>query len=43
MMRCERFHREIVEKRSSPHTYLLLGDAYMNILEVRGISLIISF
>ncbi|XP_004081785.1 tetratricopeptide repeat protein 21B [Oryzias latipes] len=26
-------YREIVEKRSSPHTYLLLGDAYMNILE----------
>lgn len=26
--------REMVEKMPSPHTYLLLGDAYMNIQEV---------
>ncbi|KAK7913141.1 hypothetical protein WMY93_013352 [Mugilogobius chulae] len=26
-------YREIVEKLPSPHTYLLLGDAYMNILQ----------
>lgn len=31
---CDIFHREMVEKLPSPHTYLLLGDAYMNIQEV---------
>lgn len=27
-------NRELVEKVPSPHTYLLLGDAYMDIQEV---------
>jgi tetratricopeptide repeat protein 21B len=27
-------YRELVDKQPSPHTYLLLGDAYMNIQEV---------
>lgn len=30
------FLREMVEKLPSPHTYLLLGDAYINIQEVSG-------
>lgn len=27
--------REMVDKLPSPHTYLLLGDAYISIQEVR--------
>ena len=30
------YSREMVEKLPSPHTYLLLGDAYINIQEVSG-------
>lgn len=29
------FTREMVDKLPSPHTYLLLGDAYISIQEVR--------
>lgn len=33
--------RELVEKLPGPHTYLLLGDAYMNIQEVSGNAVIL--